>query len=382
MGLLVGTGYYGLRAYRVTDAALDFESQVRYLIENGGTIGAKPAKATFSVDYLEAIFGENPELLDQLKGVIQRGLQDTPALNLGEVAAMIVTHRLDAEGRVIDVAAQVVGGFPLSRMVPQFNRDGFFKNQIDENLWGMGNTMLSFVGRDMVLFADEAVASKQTEIIESIMSGDILPLADSLVQPLYYTAVFPDPRRIVPSQLRHHIQAIVMKGSLATYRGHWEMILLTSNTKSANYTMSVITDMKKASEIALKTKFKGIERATEWGPMIDPWWAYEMVQTSEKVTIGREETIVRMKVDYDRLMVNASLKAMERFGRDWRSMRLRMEDKLDPRVVDAMMTTEKPLHYWSEAHRWGPDWPIPAPVLPEEQPTGEEDQSATPPTES
>jgi len=354
----VGAVFYSQRAYRMVGTAIDFESQVRYLVENGGTIGAAPANSTFSVDYLEAIFGDNPELLNQLKAVVQRGLQDSPALNLGEVAAMIVTYRMDEQDNVTEVAAHVVGGFPLSRMVPQMNRDGFFKNQIDPQLWGMGNTMLSFLGRDMVLFAEEEVADRQKDIIENIMTGDILPLASSLNKPLHYTAVFPDPRRIVPNNLRHHVQAIVLKGVMASYEGQWEMILLTTSPRSATYAMSVLNDLKRSADITLKAKFKGMVQETDWGPMVNPWWAYEMAKTSEQITMEREENIIRMKVEYQRVMVNALLKAMERFGRDWTQMRMRMEDHMDPRLVDAAMATSKPLHYWTEEHRWGPDWPI------------------------
>ena len=355
---VVGLVVVGVRAYRMADIARDFEAQVRYMIENGGTIGAAPANATFSTHYLEAIFGENPELLAQLQGVVQRGLEETPALNLGEVAAMIVTHRQDQDGQVTDVAAHVVGGFPLGRMAPQFHRHGFFRHQIDENLWDMGNSVLRFLGRDMVLFADEDVVGVQMEIIEGILQGNIIPLVNNLEKPIYYTAVFPDPRRIVPPQLRHHVQAVVTRGSIAPYEGRSEFILLTTTPRSATYATSVLSDMKRMAEIALKTKFKGVVQETEWGPMINPWWAYEMVKTSEEAVIEREENIVRMRTEYERVMVNAVLKTLERFGRDWNAMRLTMEERMDPREVDRLMATRKPLHYWSEEHRWGPDWPI------------------------
>lgn len=369
--------WVGLRAYRMADIALDFEAQVRYMIEHGGTVGAAPASTTFSADYLEAIFGDSPELLAQLRGVVQRGLEDAPALNLGEVAAMIVTHRQDEEGQISDVAAHVVGGFPLGRMAPQFHRHGFFRHQIDENLWNTGNTILRFLGRDMVLFADEAVAEKQTEIIEGILRGDIIPLVNSLEKPIHYTAVFPDPRRVVPPQLRHHVQAIVTRGSLAPYEGRTELILLATTPRSANYTMSVMSDLKRMAQIALKTKFAGVVHETPWGPMINPWWSYEMVETSKKAEIEREESIVRMRTEYERVMVNAILKSVERFGRDWYAMRLSMEEGMDPRVVDRKLASRKPLHYWSDEHRWGPDWPIaPSPEELEQRRREEEERRA------
>ena len=350
--------FVGFRGYRMADMARDFEAQVRYMIENGATIGAAPAETTFSDIYLEAMFGDNPELLDQLRSVVRRGLEEDPDINLGEVSAMIVTHRQDEDGEVSDVAAHIVGGFPIGRMAPQFHRDGFFRTQVDKNLWTAGNTVLRFLGRDMVLFADEDVAQTQTEIIEGILQGNIIPLVNNLEKPIHYTAVFPDPRRVVPNQLRHHVQAIVLRGSIAPYEGRSEVILLTTTPRSATYTASVVSDLKRVAEIALKTKFKGVVQDTEWGPMIDPWWAYEMVETSKEAQLEREENIVRMRTEYERVMVNAVLKTLERFGRDWRAMRLTHEERMDPREVDRLMATRKPLHYWSDEHRWGPDWPI------------------------
>lgn len=348
----------GRRAYQMAFMARDFEAQIRYMIENGGTIGAVPAEMAFSDLYLEAMFGENPELLDQLRIVIRRGLEDDPDLNLGEVAAMVVTHREDEEGNVTDVVAHIVGGFPLGRLTPQFHRDGFFRHQIDEKLWTMGNSILRFAGRDMVMFADESVADTQAQLIEGVLDGDIIPLVNSLESPIFYTAVLPNPRRVVPNQLRHHIQAVLYRGALSPYAGRSEVVLLTASQRSANYTMRVASDLKRMAELTLKTQFHGIERDTEWGPHIDPWWAYEMAQTSLRAEIEREENIVRMSTEFDRAMVNAILKTMERFGRDWRRMRLVQEEQVDPREVDRLMASPKPLHYWSEEHRWGPNWPI------------------------
>jgi hypothetical protein len=72
----------------------------------------------------------------------------------------------------------------------------------------------------------------------------------------------------------------------------------------------------------------------------------------------KEQNIVRLKSKYERTMVNATLKSIERMGRDLAQMQGSLEEKLDPRLVDARMRTTKPQHYWSEEHKWGPDWPI------------------------
>ena len=371
--IVIGGVYGGARAYRVGQLAYDFEAQVRYMIENGGTIGSVPASATFSDLYLEAIFGHHPELLDQLRGVIRRGLAADPDVDLGEVAALIVTHRENEDGEVSDVVAHMVGTFPLGRLNPQFHRDGFFRHQIDENIWDAGNTLLRFAGRDMVMFADEGVAENQADVIDGILNGNIRPLVEKMDQPIFYTAVLPNPRRVVPPQLRHHVQAMLYRGAIAPHYGRSELVLLANSRRSANYTMNVINDLKRVAEIALKTKFDGAEREVEWGTYAGLWWAAEMAETSRSMTIAREENLVRLSTEYERVMVNAMLKSLERFGRDWRRKRLVQEEQRDPRDVDREMATQKPVHYWSEEHRWGPNWPI-APT-PEERAADEAAQA-------
>ena len=176
---LTSGGVVAYRTWRVYNVATEVRAQVRYLIENGGTIGEAPAAQTFSVDYLQAIFGDNPDLLEQIKAVVTKGVSDEPALNLGEVAAMVVTYHLTDEGKAEDVVVHAVGGFPLSRDKPQFHRDGYFFQQLDPNLWSWGNILIGFLGRDMIMFAaDEATTAKQRELFDTLFSGEIMPLVN------------------------------------------------------------------------------------------------------------------------------------------------------------------------------------------------------------
>ncbi len=370
--LLVTAGlvaaYYSFRVVRVCQVASSFEHQVRYLIENGGTIGEAPASETFSVDYLQAIFGENPDLLEKLKVIVQQGLADQPALNLGEVAAMIVTYHVADDGKAEDIVVHAVGGFELAREKPGFHRNGYFFQQLDNNLWSYGNMLVGFLGRDMVLFSSGEEASKAHQaILDNLFTGDISMLIEDLKRPLYFTAVFPDPRQIVPPQLRNHVQAVVFKGHIGYHEGEWEALILTPSPKSATYALAILRDMKTAADFALKTRWKGVVQDKPWGPTIDPWWAYEIVQTSERMTMEKEQNLVRMQTTYQRVMVNAILKAVERLSRDMAQMKGSLSEKLDPRLVDARLKTAKPDHYWSEAHRWGPDWPIAPTQAPPDQ---------------
>lgn len=353
---------FAWRSYKVARTAMTVEQNVRYLIQNGGTIGEVPASDAFSTEFLTAVFGDDPDLLDQLQAVIGHGLSEDPALNLGEVVAMMVTYHKPEGGKVEDVVVHAVGGFGLGKMKPGFHRDGYFFQQLDPNLWRWGNIFVNFLGRDMVLFSkDEASTKKQQELLDTLFTGDIMTLVQELGRPMYFAAVFPDPRRVVPSEMRGHLRAVVLRGLLSYEKGSWELLILTPSEKSANYTLALTYDMKTAAELALKTQWNGVVQHREWGDVIDPWWAYEMVQTLEKSTLQKEKNIISLKSDFGRVMVNAVLKGVERMSRDLAAMRGTMEKGLDPRVVDAQLRSSKPLHYWSEPHEWGPNWPIPPP---------------------
>ena len=371
IGGVAMTAVVTLRGKRLYETAKDWRKDVRYLIENGGTIGEVPAADTFEDGYLEAVFGGDQELLGKLRGVISKGLAEDPTLSLGEVAAMVVTYRKNKDNQVEDVVAHVIGGFPLGQRQPGFHRDGYFRAQIDRNLWSTGNSLIAFLGRDIVLFADENVANTQQNVLEAILSGNIIPLAEMIMdRPLHFTAVFPDPRRVVPAQLRPHIQAIILKGHLAPSEGSYDFTILTPNPESASYTLSMLYDMKLASQMALQSRFQGVVVETAWGPHIPVWWAHEMSENLQRMTLEKEQNLVRLRLNFERVMVNVSLKTIERMGRDLAQMRGSLDEKLDPRLVDARLQSEKPLHYWSTEHQWGPDWPIadPSRVRPAENP--------------
>ena len=359
-GLAVGA-YWLHRSYRAGVAGAEMLAQTRFMIQSGGTIGEAPADLALSSGYLAAIFGDNPELLQQLQRVIQRGLAEDTSIRLGEVAAMVVTYRTSPDGEVEDVVAHVIGGFPLTRRRPGFHRDGYFKGLIDANLWNMGNTLLGYLGRDMLLFAEDHLIEQHEEFLEAIFAGNIMPLVHSMDRPLHYTAVFPDPRHLLPPRLRRHVQAVIVKGMLSPQEGFWDALAITPSARSAAYAKSLLADMRTLAVFGLETKWRGVKREVEWGYQIDPWWAYEMVQNLKTGELVQEENTIRMRTEFDRVMVNVVMKCIERMSRDLAQQRMSQGERMDPRLTDARLATSKPQHYWMEEHRWGPDWPFPNP---------------------
>ena len=357
---VVGMARMGYRAYRAVATSRDFYNQVRYLIENGGTVGEVPAPQAFSFTFFDALFADNPELLKQLKALLDRHLREEPALYVGEVAGLLVTYQTQSDGSITDVVLHAIGGFPLARRKPGFHPGGYFFQQLDRDLWNYGNVLLGLLGRDIVIMSsDETTRAKHQELLNTLMSGEIMPLVERLNRPLHYTMVFPAPKQIVPAQLRNHIKVVMVKGYLSPYKGETDILALAPNPRSADYSAMIIADMKRMATYLLRTRWHGVERQTPWGPVRNPWWAYEMVQTLEKTTVDTEKNIARAQSRYERVMVNALLKSIERLSRDLAAMQYVQTDAMDPREADAKLATRKPLHYWSEAHQWGPDWPIP-----------------------
>ncbi len=357
-GSLAVTGY---RSYRLYDYASDVTTQVKYLIENGGTIGEADADTTLSTAYLEIIFGNDPELLAQLKQAVEKGIQETPDVKDGEIAGILVTYRKNGDDKIEHVVAHVLGGFPLGRRKITMHRDGFFASQLGDNLWSTGDSALKFLGREMIVWANnEEDARMQKELIEAIFSGEILPLAEDIGRkPLYFSAVLPAPKHILPDKIKRHVRAMLINGSLSPERGTFELVVLTDNDRSAALVSSSLYDLRSSILVALRTRFRGVLQETPWGPQT-VWWSYEMANTVEDMQLDRRDRTVRLSTQFERRMVNATLKSIERFGRDFTAIRGVQEDKLDPRMVDARMRSRKPGHYWNDDHRWGPDWPIAA----------------------
>lgn len=361
MAFVLSAGYVAWRAKNTYSVIRDWRAQIRHLIDSGSTIGSTPAATTFSGSYLEAVFGAEPELLAQLKPLIDKGIAEDPSLSLGDVTALIVTFSKSKDGKISDVVAHVLGSFSIGKRRPGFNRDGFFATQLDPNLWNTGNSLLGLLGRDMIVFADPAQSHQHDDLMESVLSGNIFPLVASMTNgsSVRFSAVFPEPKRVLPSQLRPHIQACVVHGSLEPSKGSYETVFLTKESKSASYSLSIISDLRLAASMALRNQFEGFVQKRAWGDYVGTWWAYEMSRMIENASIEKQQSMVQVKMDFERPMVNASLKAVERMGRDLTAMRLVMDEKLDPRLADKQLKSNKPMHYWSDDHQWGPDWPFP-----------------------
>jgi hypothetical protein len=362
--LLAGaTGaHYAYRAYRVASIAVDWRDQIRYqFAEEGAILSGSPSDQVFNTEFLRAIFGDNPALLKRLTASISAGLADPRKLQLAEIAAMLVTYRVGEDEEVRNLCITNIGSYKTNRLKPGFHRDGYMQSLLDRELYQVGNTIIGFLGRDVEMLAADEDKDAQMKIIDSLFTGEVTNLVEAIEQPLFHTLVIPNPRRLLPPQLRPHVSTIIVKGSMHKYHSDTEMLLLCPSPRSAATTAAVIGDLKLAKETLLKTKFGGVAEMKPWGPHVECWWAFEAVMTSEKALLQQDQNLVRYHTTYGRVMNNVVLKGCERMGRDLLAMSKINEERKDPRLADAEMRSGRPSNYWSSSHHWGPNWPIAPP---------------------
>lgn len=359
--LLVTTGaFVGWRAlgvYRTTHGGFQ---HLRYLLESGETLEGTPADDVLSDSYLLSLFGENPELVDRLKAVIDLGMATDANLKLGQVSAMVVTYNKDDSGAVLNPAIYAVGGFPdpQSRRLG-FHSTGYMSQEIDRSLWLSGNAVMNLLGRDIIVFCEQDKAEEHMALLYDLLQGNILPLAQRIVgPPLHYAIVFPDPKELAPPNLRNNLQTVIIKGEMGGDYGKTETIFVTPNQRAATQSYVIFKDMVALARMVFHDQFSGYIKDMPWGKMNDTWWAVEYVELIDDMALVQDQVLIVARMEYDRVKNNALLKTVERIGRDIAMQKSYLLAGELPWEF-AYRNKESPSGgYWSAPHRWGPEWPL------------------------
>jgi len=353
------TGYKSVRVYNDATAIRD---QVKYLLESGETVETVPAGTALSASYLEIIFGDNPDLLARLKEVIDRATKEKPHVLMGDISAIVVTYGMNDNNEVVDVAAQIMGEFPLGKRPVGLQEGGYFDTLVEDQLWDMGQSAIRFLGRSVtILTAGEEMDQRQQDLLTALFTGDITVIAEAIVQrPVHYTILIPMPRQIVPPRLAPHVKTMLLKGFISPTKASAEMVFLSPDDRSAERVEKIARDIQYASTILLRAQFGGAPIDTDWSPNFIPsWWAYEMANTLEDIRLARQGPTVSMSVEYERVMVNVTLKTLERFGQDYSGrQRIRQDKTVPPELQNERRTAKFFKVRYDDFHQWGPDWPI------------------------
>ena len=361
--LLVALGagaYVGWRAFGVYQTAVGGFQHLRYLLESGETIEGTPADDVLSDSYLLSLFGDNPELVERLKTVVNLGMNSDANLKLGSVSVMLVTYRKEPDGKISDAAIYAIGGFPDPKSKRLgFHSSGYFKQNLDSDLWLSGNSVMNLFGRDIIVFCEQDKAEEHMTLLFGLLNGGILPLAQRIVEsPLYYAIVFPDPKELAPPNLRNQLQTIIIKGEMEADSGKTEMMFISPSPRAATQVHTLLKDMVSLARITFHDKYSGYLKDMPWGKMNDTWWSLEYVKLIDSIKLAQDQVLVVTRVEYDRFKNNAILKTVERAGRDL-AMQKSFSLAGDLPWDFAFLEKDNPSGgYWSPPHQWGSEWPL------------------------
>lgn len=358
--LLLAGGVVAWRAFSLYSTVRGGISHVRYLLESGEELEGAPAEDVLSDNYLLSLFGNNPELVSQLKKVIDLGMATDASLKLGNVAAMVVTYRQAEGGDIHDAAIYAIGGFPdpKSRRIG-FHAAGYIENNFDPTLANAGNALMHLLGRDIIVFCENDRIETHMELLFDLLNGRILPLAQRVAdEPLHYSIVFPEPSEIAPPNLKNAFQTILVRGTMAADTGSTDWVFLCKNPRDTRHVHTLCKDALTLARGTFHDRFGGYIKQMPWGPMNDNWWATEYVSLIDATSLVREDGLVSMSVSYDRIQNNAILKTVERVGRDVAAQKAFALASQSPWEF-AFANRDNPRSgYWSHEHLEGPDWPL------------------------
>lgn len=353
-------GYWGWRYYQVYQTVFGGYQHLRYLLESGETVKGAPAEDVLSDSYLLSLFGENPELVERLKTVVDLGMATDANLKLGSVSVMIVSYRKGENGQIQDAAIYAVGGFPDPKSKRLgFHSTGYFREELDADLWLTGNAIVNLLGRDIIVFCEQDKAEAHMALLFDLLQGHILPLAQSIVSsPLHYAIVFPNPGELAPPNLRTKLQTVILKGSMEADAGQTEAMLISATPRAAIQVATIFHDLLRLSRITFHDKFSGWIKEMPWGQMNDNWWAVAYVKLIDSMAVIHEHILVVARANYDRVINNAILKTVERAGRDIAMQKTFLLASDLPWEFAYREKDNPTLGYWGPQHVWGPEWPL------------------------
>ena len=256
--LSLGSSVFALnvttRVRRVLQETNQVRAAVQQAVKRQEMVVKAPARREFSSAFLQMAFGDNPVLLEQVKSQLQQAISDKPSLQQGEVAMMLVTYR--AEGEIRDVAIQVFGQLNLERM-PAFSSEGYWKGQLPDQFYKIGQSWLALFGRDVLILANQSVRKQQQEMLDSTLNDQSAHVTDYLHDPVSFIAVIPDPSKLFSDQFRNYMAALLIKGKISMDESRIEFIALSTDPHKAQELAQMLSDTRTMALGVGRVRFGG-----------------------------------------------------------------------------------------------------------------------------
>ncbi|HVM61404.1 MAG TPA: hypothetical protein VMV72_11120 [Verrucomicrobiae bacterium] len=229
------------RIHRVVQETTQVRSVVQEAVKRQDMIVKAPARKEFSAAFLQMAFGDNPQLLEQIKDSLSKALGENPTLAQGDVAMMLVTYR--AEGELRDVAIHIFGNL-VPEKLPAFSSEGYWKSQLPDTFFQMGQSMLSTLGREVVILASPEAEKRQRDLLEAILNNRYDTVQNYLREPVSFIAVIPEPGLLFTDRFRPYMAAALIKGKISLDEGRAEMVALSMDPQKARELAQLLSDTR------------------------------------------------------------------------------------------------------------------------------------------
>jgi hypothetical protein len=229
------------RFHRVVQETNQVRTVVQEAVKRQEMIVKAPARKEFSAAFLQMAFGDNPQLLEQIKGSLGKALGENPTLAQGDVAMMLVTYR--AEGELRDVAIHIFGNL-VPEKLPAFSSEGYWKSQLPDSFFKMGQSMLATLGREVVILASPDAEKRQRDLLEAILNNRYDTVQNYLHDPVSFIAVIPEPGLLFTDRFRPYMAAALVKGKISLDEGRAEMVALSMDPQKAQELAQLLSDTR------------------------------------------------------------------------------------------------------------------------------------------
>ncbi len=264
VGLILAAGVLAInvtqRFRRVVAETNQVRNVVQEAVKRQEMVVQAPARKEFSPAFLQMAFGDNPPLLEQIKKALGQALGENPTLSQGDVAMMLVTYR--AEGELRDVAIHVFGNLVPERL-PAFSSEGFWKSQLPDQFYGMGQSFLSVLGREVLILADKNVEKRQRELMDAGLNDRYTVVEDYFHDPVSFIAVIPEPSRLFSEQFRPYMAAVLIKGKMSMDDARAEMVALSYDPKKAEELAQLLSDTRMMAVATGRMRFGNVGGPSE-----------------------------------------------------------------------------------------------------------------------
>jgi hypothetical protein len=249
------------RFRRVSQETNQLRQVVQEAVRRQEMVVRAPVRREFSAAFLQMAFGDNPPLLEHIKKALAQALGDRPQLTQGEMAMMLVTYR--AEGELRDVAIHMFGNLIPERL-PKFSTDGYWRGQLPQNMWDMGQSSLSLLGREVLFLADPDSEKRQREVMEAIFNDRSAVLSDYLHDPVSFIAVVPEPSLLLSDQFRPYMAAMLIKGKISLEEARGEVVALSYDPATADKLAQLLSDVKMMGIALGRMRYESGETEVAW----------------------------------------------------------------------------------------------------------------------